>query len=41
MSQEGLIAEIEHAEKVVSHVRCLWGSETKLFTDIEDELWEI
>ena len=33
--------DLEHAEKVVEHAKTLWGSQVELYTDIEDELWEI
>ncbi len=38
---DGRDLELEHAEKVVDHAKVLWGGPVKLFTDIEEELWEI
>ena len=38
---DGRDLDLEHAEKVVEHAKTLWGSQVKLYTDIEDELWEI
>ena len=38
---DGRDLDLEHAEKVVQHVTYLWGAESKLFTNIEGELWEI
>jgi len=38
---DGRDLDLEHAEKVVEHAKTLWGSHVKLFTDLEDELWEI
>jgi stage V sporulation protein R len=33
--------ELSYAEEVVSHINVLWNTGTKLFTIIEEELWEI
>ena len=38
---DGRDLDLNHAEAVVGHVDHLWGSGTKLFTIIEEELWEI
>ena len=38
---DGRDLELEHAEKVVEHAKVLWDGHVKLFTDLEDELWEI
>ena len=38
---DGRSLDINHAEKVVSHVKHLWNDKVKLFTVLEEELWEI
>ena len=38
---DGRDLELDHADEVVKHIRTLWGDEVKLFTIIEDEMWEI
>lgn len=38
---DGRDLDLDHAEKVVEHVKTLWGSPSKLFTEIEGEIWEI
>jgi stage V sporulation protein R len=38
---DGRDLELSHANKVVEHVKTLWGSDVKFFTIIEDETWEI
>ena len=38
---DGRDLELDHADEVVKHVRTLWGDEVKLFTLIEEEMWEI
>jgi len=38
---DGRDLDLNHADEVVNHVRTLWGSETKLFSLVENELWEI
>jgi len=38
---DGRDLDLEHTERVVQHVRALWGKPTKLFTVIEEETWEI
>lgn len=38
---DGRDLDLNHAEAVVGHVDCLWGNGVKLFTIIEDDLWEI
>ena len=36
-----LLEELDNADEVLRHVRVLWGEEAKLFTIIEEEVWEI
>jgi stage V sporulation protein R len=38
---DGRDLDLEHTERVVEHVSNLWGKSTKLFTIIEEEVWEI
>ena len=38
---DGRDLELDHADKVIKHAQDLWGSHVKLFTEIEEELWEI
>lgn len=38
---DGRDLELDNADEVLRHVRTLWGDEAKLFTIIEEELWEI
>ena len=38
---DGRDLDLEHAEKVVDHVRDLWQDEVRLYTILEDEVWEI
>lgn len=38
---DGRDLELDHADEVVKHVKTLWGDEVKLFTLIEEEMWEI
>jgi len=38
---DGRDLELDHADAVVRHIRTLWGDEVKLFTLIEEEMWEI
>ncbi len=38
---DGRDLELDHADEVVKHVKVLWGDEVKLFTLIEEEMWEI
>ena len=38
---DGRDLELDHADEVVKHIRTLWDDEVKLFTIIEDEMWEI
>ncbi len=38
---DGRDLELNHAEAVVGHVSTLWNKESKLFTIIEEELWEV
>jgi len=33
--------DLDHCDEVLRHVKTLWGDEAKLFTVIEEELWEI
>ena len=33
--------DLNHADEVINHVRTLWGTEARLYTMVEDELWEI
>jgi len=38
---DGRDLDLQFAEEVVSHINVLWNAGTKLFTIIEEELWEI
>jgi len=38
---DGRDLDLEHAEKVVDHVKDLWKDDVRLFTILEDEVWEI
>ena len=38
---DGRDLDLNHAEVVVGHVNTLWNKGTKLFTIIEEDLWEI
>jgi stage V sporulation protein R len=38
---DGRDLELSYAEEVVNHIAYLWGRDTKLFTIIEEETWEI
>jgi len=38
---DGRDIEIAYANKVVDHIKCLWNDDVKLYTIIEDEIWEI
>jgi stage V sporulation protein R len=38
---DGRDLDLDYADNVMSHVRNIWKDEVKLFTIIEDELWEI
>jgi len=38
---DGRDLELNHADEVLRHIITLWGDEAKLFTIIEEELWEI
>ena len=38
---DGRDLELSYANKVVEHVKTLWGADVKFFTVIEDEMWEI
>jgi stage V sporulation protein R len=38
---DGRDLELDEAEKVIKHARRLWGNNVKLFTELEEELWEI
>ena len=38
---DGRDLELDNADEVLRHVRVLWGEEAKLFTIIEEEVWEI
>jgi len=38
---DGRDLELSHANRVVEHLKQLWGSEVKFFTVIEEEPWEI
>jgi stage V sporulation protein R len=38
---DGRDLELQHANRVVEHVKSLWGHPVKFFTVIEDETWEI
>jgi stage V sporulation protein R len=38
---DGRDLELNHADEVLCHIKTLWEDEAKLFTVIEEELWEI
>ena len=38
---DGRDLEMSYAEKVVSHIKNLWGNEVKLYTILEEEIWEV
>ena len=38
---DGRDLEIQYAEHVVKHIKNLWGDEVKLYTILEDEIWEV
>jgi len=38
---DGRDLDLSHANKVVNHVKNIWKQDVKLFTIIEEELWEI
>ena len=38
---DGRDLELEHAEKVVDHIRNIWKSDVRLYTVLEDDVWEI
>ena len=38
---DGRDLEIQYAERVVEHIKNLWGQEVKLYTILEDEIWEV
>jgi len=38
---DGRDLDLDYADKVMDHVRALWDKEVKLFTIIEEEVWEI
>ena len=38
---DGRDLELDYAEKVLNQIRYLWPEGVKLFTIIEDELWEM
>jgi len=38
---DGRDLDLDYADNVMKHVRNIWKDEVKLFTIIEDELWEI
>ena len=38
---DGRDLEIDHAERVVSHIKNLWKSDVRFYTMLEDEVWEI
>ena len=38
---DGRDLDLEYAERVIEHTKILWGSFAKLFTELEDEIWEI
>ena len=38
---DGRDLDLDYADKVMDHVRVLWDKEVKLFTIIEEEVWEI
>ena len=38
---DGRDLELEHAEKVVTHIKNIWKSGVRLYTVLEDDVWEI
>jgi stage V sporulation protein R len=38
---DGRDLDLEHAEKVVTHIKDLWKDDVRLYTILEDEVWEI
>lgn len=38
---DGRDLEIQYAEHVVKHIKNLWGREVKLYTILEEEIWEV
>tara|TARA_R110001583_G_scaffold40370_3_gene129049 strand:+ start:882 stop:2246 length:1365 start_codon:yes stop_codon:yes gene_type:complete len=38
---DGRDLELGYAEKVVNHMKRLWGSDVKLYTILEEEVWEV
>jgi stage V sporulation protein R len=38
---DGRDLEIQYAERVVEHIQNLWGNNVKLYTILEDEIWEV
>ena len=38
---DGRDLEINYAEKVVKHIENLWGKDVKLYTILEEEVWEV
>ena len=38
---DGRDLDLEHAEKVVGHVKDLWKDDVRLYTILEDDVWEI
>jgi stage V sporulation protein R len=38
---DGRDLDLDHAERVIEHAKVLWNNHVKLFTELEDELWEI
>ena len=38
---DGRDLDLDYADNVMSHIRNIWKSEVKLFTIIEEEIWEI
>jgi len=38
---DGRDLEISYAENVVNHIKNLWGNDVKLYTILEEEVWEV
>ena len=38
---DGRDLDLDYADKVMDHIREMWDKEVKLFTIIEEEVWEI
>ena len=38
---DGRDLELDYADEVKSHIVDIWGGEVKIFTEIENEKWEI